>query len=123
MLNLSETAWWWWWCGGMVVWWCGGLVAWWCGGGGVVCGGGGVVCGGGGAVVRWCGVWWFVVWCVVVCGWCVVVCGVCVVVGVGGGGTEDSGHGVSGQARADEQQIGWQNTWEQAPVPATPSPP
>ena len=41
----------------------------------------------------------------------------------GGGGTEDSGHGVSGQARADVQLIGWQNTWEQAPgVPANPFP-
>ena len=103
-----------WWCGGVVVWWCGGVVVWWCGGvvvwwcGGVVCV---VVCG---------GVWW----CVVVCGgvWGVVVC-LCL---CGGGvcGTEDSGHGVSGQARADVQLIGWQNTWEQAPgVPATPSRP
>ena len=39
-------------------------------------------------------------------------------------GSDDSGHGVSGQARADVQLVGWQNTWEQAPgVPATPSPP
>ena len=45
--------------------------------------------------------------------------------GVGGvGGSDDSQHGVSVQARADVQLIGWQNTWEQAPgVPATLSPP
>ena len=73
-----------------------------------------------------CGVW--CVWCVCcVCVLCVCgVCGVCVVCGVCGVmcGTEDSGNGVSVQARVYVQLIGWQNTWEQAPgVPATPSPP
>ena len=39
-------------------------------------------------------------------------------------GTNHSEHGVSVQARAVVQLIGWQNMWEQAPgVPATPSPP
>ena len=47
---------------------------------------------------------------------CESACGVC--------GTNHSQHGVSVQARADMELIGWQNAWEQAPgVPATPSPP
>ena len=38
----------------------------------------------------------------------------------GVGGTDQSEHGVSVQARVYVQLIGWQNTWEQAPgVPAT----
>ena len=51
--------------------------------------------------------------------------------GAGGGaggagvcGSDDSKHGVSVQARADDAPKWWHNTWEQAPgVPATPSPP
>ena len=42
----------------------------------------------------------------------------------GAGGSDDSKHGVSVQARACDASNWWQNTWEQAPgVPATPSPP
>ena len=77
--------------------WCGRCGRWVCVGSGVC----GVVVGG------WVGEW--------VAGW---------VRGGGVGGSDDSGNGVSVQARSYVQLIGWQNAWEQAPgVPATPSPP